>query len=423
MLRFLLSFQVTVAFANLLQPYQEPLTCTVHNPLLSLQPDNCVASNAVPTEPRRPSNKAGSPMKTWKPGGLCRGVRADKFCVYSNPSFNQGEGVSIVTTGKSISTIATRPAFRVEDEKVAEIDSTPTPPYREVEIVGKDIGLIATRKIQAGELIMARTPGIMVNEKAIQALGKKAVSELLIRAVENLPPQHRESLLKLSTHSAASDYGDKLYRILQTNSFRTGYHDGDNPFYSLFTEVSRLNHGCRPTCAYYFDHTDFRQKVLAVRDIAVGEELTIAYYDPLQPYSVRQEKLQKEWGFQCSCERCSADAASIAESDERVKKIHALLKEMDDHSAASRACPEKAELLVSLYEEEGILTRINEAYYRAAIEYIGVGDIANATKYATLCVDHGQRFIGPDRPFIKEMQELIADPTGHPKWKFRLKAV
>lgn len=115
------------------------------------------------------------------------------------------------------------------------------------------------------------------------------------------------------------------------------------------------------------------------------------------------------------------DAPSIAESDSRVQQIIALRNELDDHSATSEASPEKAELLVSLYEEEGILTRVNEAYYRAAIEYIGVGDVKNATAYAKLCLDHGLKFIGPDRPFVREMQELIANPTKHPKWKFRSK--
>ncbi|KAI2466066.1 SET domain-containing protein [Annulohypoxylon bovei var. microspora] len=416
MFRFLFAFQFSLAFAILSQPYQEQQTCIIPNPLLTLQSESCIPSNTVLTEPKNPSYQTASPPKTWRSSGFCRGVRVDKFCVFTNPSFNHGEGVSVITTGKSISKIVTRPAFKNENEGA---ESNSDHPYREVEIEGKDIGLVATRTIRAGELIMARTPAIMVNEIAVQKLGKKAVSELLIRAVDDLPFRHRENLLNLSTHSIASDYGDKLYRILQTNSFRTGYHDGDNPFYSLFTEVSRLNHDCRPTCAYYFDHVDFHQKVLAVRDIMVGEELTIAYYDPLQIQSVRQEKLHKEWGFNCTCQRCTADASSIAESDSRVRQIRALWKELDDHSAMSKASPGKAELLISLYEEEGILSRVNEAYYRAAIEYIGVGDITNATKYAILCVDDGQKFIGPDRPFIKEMQELIANATDHPKWKFR----
>ncbi|KAI1658911.1 SET domain-containing protein [Daldinia decipiens] len=418
----LLLFQFVATFANIVQPRLESQICAVPSPPFIFDTQICASSEAFPTENDNPLGELPSPLKAWKSGGLCRGARGDRFCVFTNEMFNWGEGVSVITTSKSIATISTRPAFLTDEPQGIDSKSKLVVPYREVEIPGKDIGLVATRAIRAGELIMARTPAIMVNEKAINTLGKKVVSELLVRAVQNLPSHHRESLLKLSTHSSTSDFGDKIYKILQTNSFRTGYHDGINPFYSLFTEVSRLNHDCRPTCAYYFDHRDFHHKVLAVRDVMEGEELTIAYYDPLQSHSTRQEKLQKEWGFQCSCQRCNANATAIAESDRRVSQIHALWKELDDHSASSKGSSKKAELLVSLYEQEGILGRLNEAYYRAAMEYIGIGDAETATKYAALCIENGLLFVGPDRPFIKNMQELIANPTGHPKWKFRLRA-
>ncbi|OTB11409.1 hypothetical protein K445DRAFT_321999 [Daldinia sp. EC12] len=421
MRKFLLLCQFTAALAKTVQPHLESQTCAVPNSLRIFNTQICVSSDGPSAEYGGPLGEASSSLKKWKSGGICRGARADKFCVFTNEVFNRGEGVSIITTARSISTISTRPAFLTDKAEAIGSDSKSAVPYREVEIPGKDIGLVAARAIRAGELIMARTPAIMVNENAINTLGKKVVSELLIRAADNLPSQHRESLLKLSTHGSTSDYGDKLYKILQTNSFRTGYHDGVNPFYSLFTEVSRLNHDCRPTCAYYFDHRDFHHKVLAVRDIMEGEELTIAYYDPLQSHSTRQEKLQKEWGFKCSCQRCSANATAIAESDRRVSQIHALWKELDDHSATSKGSADKAELLISLYEQEGILGRLNEAYYRAAIEYIGIGNAEKATKYAALCIENGLLFVGPGRPFIKNMQDLIANPTGHPKWKFRLK--
>ncbi|KAI1802921.1 SET domain-containing protein [Daldinia bambusicola] len=421
MQHLLLLFQFAVALAKLGQSHLDSQTCAVPSPLSIFDTQICVSSEASPAGHGDPLGEVTMPLKAWKSGGICRGARADKFCVFTNEGFNEGEGVSVITTAQSITAISSRPAFLTKKTEVIDSNLELTAPYREVEIPGKDIGLVATRTIRAGELIMARTPAIMVNEKAINTLGKKAISELLIRATLNLPSRHRKPLLKLSTHSSASDYGDKLYKILQTNSFRTGYHDGTNPFYSLFTEVSRLNHDCRPTCAYYFDHRDFHHKVLAVRDIAEGEELTIAYYDPLQSHSTRQEKLQKEWGFKCSCQRCSANATVVAESDRRVSQIHALWKELDDYSATSKGSAEKAELLISLYEEEGILGRLNEAYYRAAIEYIGIGNVEKATKYAVLCIENGLLFVGPDRPFIKNMQELIANPTGNPKWKFRSK--
>lgn len=277
MSRFLLFLQFTLALASLSEHHQTQQICANPNPLLTLQLDSCIPSETVLTKVKNSSDQNIPSPKTWRSSSFCRGSRIDKFCVFTNPSFNYGEGVSVVTTGKSISIIASRPAFEVGNEKLEpEPKSTP---YRETQIPGKDVGLVATRTIKAGELIMARIPGLMVNENAIQKLGRKTVSELLIRAVDDLPFHHRQSLLNLSTHSAPSDYGDKIYRILQTNSFRTGYHDGDNAFYSLFTEVSRINHDCRPNCAYYFDHLDFRQKVVAVREIAVGEELTIAYYE------------------------------------------------------------------------------------------------------------------------------------------------
>lgn len=134
--------------------------------------------------------------------------------------------------------IAGRPAFLADGNGQGILESESAPPYREEEVKGKGIGLVATRTIQAGELVMARTPGLMVNERAIDVLGKKAISELLTRAVDDLPRRHRENILNLSSHSSASDADDLIYKILQTNSFRTGRHDGVDPFYSLFTEGS-----------------------------------------------------------------------------------------------------------------------------------------------------------------------------------------
>lgn len=246
MLHFFLIFYLTSVLANPQRLHQQPQICEIPRPLLTRHTDVCIPSKVPTGQDESPSGKSSPPPKVWKAGGLCRGTRAGKFCVFTNPSFNKGEGVSVITTEKSMATIATRSAF-VESEGILETDSDSglTPPYREVEIPGKDIGLVATRTIRMGELIMARTPAIMVNEKAIEALGKKLVSELLARASDTLPTQHREVMLNLSTHTSFSDYGDKLYKILQTNSFRTGLHDGENPFYSLFTEGKLYIDGIR----------------------------------------------------------------------------------------------------------------------------------------------------------------------------------
>jgi hypothetical protein len=130
--------------------------------------------------------------------------------------------------------------------------------------------------------------------------------------------------------------------------------------------------------------------------------------------------LKKEWEFQCSCQRCAAEAHLVAESDDRVTQMKALIAELDNYSGTSMATPETAELLVLLFELEGVAFRLHEAYYRAAVEWNGVGRVIEATKYARLCLDRGLRLRGPDRPFIDSMKELVRNPEGHWSWRFRL---
>lgn len=109
----------------------------------------------------------------------------------------------------------------------------------------------------------------------------------------------------------------------------------------------------------------------------------------------------------------------LAESDARAAQMAQLRRELDDYSAS--ATPEKAELLITLFELEGLHVRIYEAYYRAAIEWNGVGDSGRAIRYARLCLDKGLLLRGPNRPFVDSMRALIADPAGHWSWRFRIK--
>ncbi len=111
----------------------------------------------------------------------------------------------------------------------------------------------------------------------------------------------------------------------------------------------------------------------------------------------------------------------VEESDDRVAQIRELMMELDDYSPRSTAGPDKAELLILLFELEGVLGRVHEAYYRAAIEWNGVGEKAEAVKYARLCIDRGLAFRGPKRPFIDAMKEIVKNPEEHWSWKFRLR--
>jgi hypothetical protein len=48
--------------------------------------------------------------------------------------------------------------------------------------------------------------------------------------------------------------------------------------------------------------------VHAVKDLKKGEEITLSYITPLEPYTIRREVLLKR-GFECDCQLCKTDKA------------------------------------------------------------------------------------------------------------------
>ncbi|KAK6865229.1 hypothetical protein PG990_005327 [Apiospora arundinis] len=358
---------------------------------------------------------------SWVRGNHCINSGRTKYCAFTKPSFSSNEGISLITTPKRVSKLATG---ILSDKK----DHTQTPQhsasfYEDAEIPGKGIGLMATKPIRAGQRIMTRTPAVMIDRSALDTLSEDESIALLVQGVEALPEVHRNRYLNLTTHMTVVDRQMKISQIFAVNSFRTGVGDQEADFHSVFTEISRLNHDCRPNCVYYFDPETLSNKVYAVRDIMVGEEITVSYIDGFQTSTARRERLHEHWGFACGCPACTAEPYLMAESDSRIEQILHLWGELDDYSPTSTKAPtpEKAELLIELYRLERLEGRLQEAYYRAAIEYLGVGKIAPAMKYARLCIDSGLKFKGPGKPFITSMEDILRDPKGHKYWRFRIR--
>jgi len=131
--------------------------------------------------------------------------------------------------------------------------------------------------------------------------------------------------------------------------------------------------------------------------------------------------LFRNWGFKCSCKRCTAEKHVVEESDDRIQQITELLAELDDYSAAGKGTPDKAELLITLQELEKQVIRMYEAYYRAAVEWNGVGEATKAIRYARLSLGRGVVLRGPGRTFVDHLKSLIKDPEKHWSWRFRLK--
>jgi hypothetical protein len=157
--------------------------------------------------------------------------------------------------------------------------------YKCVTIPGKGMGMIATRDIENGELI--------IQEEPVFDVRRYSRIDYLVDQFKKLSSTEQEAVMNL--HNAHPEFGE-LHGIMNTNSLKRG----DNSILCL--EVSRFNHSCLPNAEYTFSEP--YQRVYAIRNIKKGDELCVSYsVFEGDIESVRLE-LKTKYGFDCMCELC-----------------------------------------------------------------------------------------------------------------------
>ncbi|XP_054516992.1 histone-lysine N-methyltransferase SMYD3 isoform X7 [Pan troglodytes] len=102
----------------------------------------------------------------------------------------------------------------------------------------------------------------------------------------------------------------------------------------LYPSISLLNHSCDPNCSIVFNGPHLLLR--AVRDIEVGEELTICYLDMLMTSEERRKQLRDQYCFECDCFRCQTQDkdADMLTGDEQVwKEVQESLKKIEELKA------------------------------------------------------------------------------------------
>lgn len=75
----------------------------------------------------------------------------------------------------------------------------------------------------------------------------------------------------------------------------------------MFALEATTNHSCVPNCIVKYE-LDNSMKLIALRDIEPGEELTHSYIEESAPIEQRREEL-KSYGFVCDCSKCVQEQA------------------------------------------------------------------------------------------------------------------
>ncbi|KAI0114404.1 hypothetical protein GGR51DRAFT_443269 [Nemania sp. FL0031] len=301
-----------------------------------------------------------------------------KYCVYSN-SRHGYQGISIITKPK---TAADSAGMLNEEFPGGHSVNNTTPSYAIVDIPQKGKGVVATRKISRAEAFMSDWATVVLDLSFPKAMQQHIGHQYLHLAADQL--SNPDKVLELGRSSTKAI--DIMEDILGTNAF--SYTLGGDSHMALYPEVSRINHACKPNAFVRFSPTSFDVKVVAFRDIEIGEEISISYIPMNHPREKRQRDLLR-WGFECKCSLCAASKTEIAASDYRREKIASLQENVMkaigelDGTTAVRAAYE----ILTLVKAEDIPTMVASQYEVLARLFWKAGDTETATKYAQQSLD------------------------------------
>jgi len=241
------------------------------------------------------------------------------------------------------------------------------PPYKVTKLPGRGRGLLATRKLCVGEVILSELPLMVIdsedsevatdvfrgefndldtntrdvvlglfdpttddpkyelldNIKEIEATIKKNQEEKpedtelssLATRIEKMGSEIVDKTGgELKHHTENEDPAIKAQRIFAANSMQVCevsalYSPTEG---ALYHHISFLNHSCNPNSVWSWTKGDFRKKVVrAVKPIMKGEEILVNYVD-MEDFNygsreIRRSVLANKFGFFCKCSECSLE--------------------------------------------------------------------------------------------------------------------
>jgi len=183
----------------------------------------------------------------------------------------------------------------------------------------KGRGYFATADIAPGTLLLCERPHVLDAAEAdfpglaaVLALGLASGDcELRPAPSKTVPgPREGEEVMRWlrGVEGVTAEAATRALAAAKNNGFCTTLVDAsENEPMLLFKRLCIFNHSCVPNCGVYRDGE--RARVLAIRPVKKGEELTIHYLDELQtlPTALRRPFLKGRFGFECDCERCEAE--------------------------------------------------------------------------------------------------------------------
>ncbi|KAM9608521.1 histone-lysine N-methyltransferase SMYD3 isoform 3-T3 [Morphnus guianensis] len=121
----------------------------------------------------------------------------------------------------------------------------------------------------------------------------------------------------------------QIFTKVTCNCFTISNGEMQDVGVGLYPSMSLLNHSCDPNCVIVFE--GYQLLLRSVREIQIGEELTISYIESLMTTSERQKQLMRQYCFECDCLLCQnqeKDAEKLAGEEHAWKEVKDAINEV-----------------------------------------------------------------------------------------------
>ncbi|KAG6113395.1 hypothetical protein E4U31_000945 [Claviceps sp. LM219 group G6] len=284
------------------------------------------------------------------------------------------------------------------------------PLYEIKELPGKGRGLMARVCIPKGTRILVEKPLVIA---ASQISSVTAMEKDIGNQLRQLSEKKAGQFFCL--HNSFRGVLPPFTGTVQTNALACGEGSSTG---AVYPTLCLINNACRPNCQQTWNQEEKHETIHAIRDIAAGEEITIAYI-PSGSSAQRRHYLKEKFGFDCACEMCVLPTADIQASNGR-------RAEMENHDRAianplqMMAQPEKSlahcRSMLKLLDEEypACTTSLHtRAYYDAFQICVAHGDQARASIFAEKSYEMSVVCQGEDSPETKNMKPFVLHPSKH----------
>lgn len=267
------------------------------------------------------------------------------------------------------------------------------------EVPGRGLGVVATRELQAGELILCEKPLLTFDANGPFWPAKAK------RQLARLPQNWKRSILAL-TDTFRGSGRKSLKGIIKTNAFSCYLGSTDMVVCNV---TSRFNHCCNSNCEQSWQDDLRRMEVYASSNIAAGTELCIRYIDTRSPLLERQQLILERYGFECCCSVCR-DACN-SKSDKRRWRMADLAELVENESYRQpQELLSQAQELLALYDDEGLQAQsfrmwACEAACTAAAE---LGHRAKAREWCTKALRSAELCHGSEHEEVRELRERLS---------------